>query len=265
MLASIGLADLPMNEAAVPEAERSAVIAVIAYLVAASIAATSTGLVPVEREVVHELAFGDRGTAVATLNEGLTRAGFHAEEGDAFGKKTRHAVYAFQKLHGLSTTGRFTAFMWDLLTETPDLPERPEADRIEIDLDRQVLYVVEDQQVVLIVPVSSGSGNPYVGSNGRLQIANTPEGVFRFQRRIRGLRQAPLGTLYNPYYFLGGIALHGSPSVPNYPASHGCVRVTMWDMDLLLNYLEVGQTIYVYGGETSPPAATPSQSSSSFF
>ena len=240
-------------------------IGVIAYLVAVSIAASSTGLGPGETQVVHELAFGDRGAAVATLNEGLTRAGFHADEGDVFGKKTRHAVYAFQKLHDLATTGTFTAFMWDLLTGPPDLPERPEANRIEIDLGRQVLYVVEDQQVVLIVPVSSGSGNPYVGSNGRRQIASTPEGVFRFQRRIRGLRQAPLGTLYNPYYFLGGIALHGSPSVPNYPASHGCVRVTMWDMDLLLNYLEVGQTIYVYGGRTSAPAGTPSRSSSSFF
>ena len=106
---------------------------------------------------------------------------------------------------------------------------------------------------MLVLPISSGSGDPYVGSNGRRQIATTPEGVFRFQRRILGIRRATLGTLYNPYYFLGGIAVHGSPSVPNHPASHGCVRVTLWDMELLLDYLEVGQTIYVYGGATQIP------------
>ncbi len=59
--------------------------------------------------------------------------------------------------------------------------------------------------------------------------------------------------LYNPFYFRGGYAVHGSPSVPNYPASHGCIRVTMWDMDLLLDYLEIGQTVYLYGQSTLAP------------
>ncbi len=62
-----------------------------------------------------------------------------------------------------------------------------------------------------------------------------------------------LGELYNPYYFLGGYAIHGSPSVPNYPASHGCIRVTNWDMDLLREHLEVGQTLYIYGFRTEAP------------
>jgi len=41
------------------------------------------------------------------------------------------------------------------------------------------------------------------------------------------LPEAPLGKLYNPVYFVGGIAVHGAPSVPNRPASHGCVRIPM--------------------------------------
>jgi hypothetical protein len=32
--------------------------------------------------------------------------------------------------------------------------------------------------------------------------------------------------MYNPVFFIGGsYAIHGDTSVPNYPASHGCVRI----------------------------------------
>jgi len=235
------------------------VTGLVAYLVAVSIAVSAGGSAPDSGRARQSLSFRDTGPAVAFLNDALTEAGFNADEGDVFGKKTRHAVYAFQKHHELPTSGEFTAFMWDLLDDPIELPRRQEADRVEVDLGKQVLYVVRSGEVVVILPVSSGSGDGYIGSNGRRQIADTPEGVFKFQRRILGVRKAPLGTLYNPYYFRGGIAVHGSPSVPNYPASHGCIRTTLWDMELLLDHLEIGQTIYVYGEQKRPPQddATP--------
>ncbi len=59
--------------------------------------------------------------------------------------------------------------------------------------------------------------------------------------------------MWNPYYFWRGFAIHGSPSVPNYPASHGCIRVTMWDMDLLVSHFEIGQRVYIYGKRKAPP------------
>ena len=226
--------------------------AVLAYVVAASIAIGGGALG--NASLSGDMTYGDQGSAVATLNDALSRAGFHPDAGDVFGERTRFAVYGFQKHHGLAVTGRFTPFMWDLLDDPITLPRRPESDRVEVDLGKQVLYVVQGDEVVLVVPVSSGNGDPYIGSNGRRQVANTPEGVFRFQRRILGIRKAPLGTLYNPFYFRGGIAIHGSPSVPNFPASHGCIRTTMWDMDLLLDHLEVGQTIYVYGARRVAPS-----------
>ena len=67
------------------------------------------------------------------------------------------------------------------------------------------------------------------------------------------MREAFLGQMYNPFYFLGGYAIHGSPSVPNYPASHGCIRVTMWDMDILIDRFEIGMPVYIYGLRTDPP------------
>jgi lipoprotein-anchoring transpeptidase ErfK/SrfK len=44
---------------------------------------------------------------------------------------------------------------------------------------------------------------------------------------------APLGRLYRPVYFYGGYAVHGSGSIPAYPASHGCARVSNPAIDMI--------------------------------
>jgi N-acetylmuramoyl-L-alanine amidase len=144
-----------------------------------------------------------------------------------------------------------------LLDEPIELAWRPEPDRIEVDLAKQVLYVVEDREVVAIVPVSSGNGARYASEAGTLDEATTPEGSYRFQRQNRGMRVAFLGEIYNPFY--RGYAIYGSPIVPCYPASHGCIRVTMWDMDMLVDRFEVGQAVYIYGKNTKipPPGLRP--------
>jgi lipoprotein-anchoring transpeptidase ErfK/SrfK len=46
--------------------------------------------------------------------------------------------------------------------------------------------------------------------------------------------------------FHGNFAIHGYPSVPVYPASHGCVRVPMWLADWLYGQSPVGERIYIY-------------------
>ena len=67
-------------------------------------------------------------------------------------------------------------------------------------------------------------------------------------RQIDGLREAPLGTLWRPKYFNGGIAIHGSPSIPGQPASHGCARLHDAAMDLLWDddLVPVGTPVWVY-------------------
>ncbi len=201
----------------------------------------------------QSLGYGDEGAWVAELNDQLTAAGFHADASETFGRRTRHAVYAFQKHHGLRTDGRFTNAMWSLLEEPIALPLRQERNRIEVDLGKQVLYLVEEGQVSLVLPISSASGGTYRHSSGSIARAVTPEGKFSFDRKVNGWRRSYLGSLYNPFYFRGGYAIHGSTSVPNYPASHGCIRLTMWDMDVVKTKIELGWTIYVYGKRTEAP------------
>lgn len=55
-----------------------------------------------------------------------------------------------------------------------------------------------------------------------------------------------LGLLYYPSYILNGIAIHGSPSIPARPASHGCIRVPMFAAKELSSLLPVGMEVVIY-------------------
>ena len=196
---------------------------------------------------------GDQGPWVAELNERLAAAGFNPDDADVYGRETRHAIFAFQKHHGLATTGDFTSDMWPLLDEEIALPYRHELNRVEVDLAKQVMYIIENGKVDMVVTISSASGGTYRHHSGGWAVASTPEGRYVFDRTVDGWRHAFLGSLYNPFYFKGGYAIHGSSSVPNHPASHGCVRVTTWDMDVIKHKIELGWPIYLYGKRTEAP------------
>ncbi|HUR48214.1 MAG TPA: L,D-transpeptidase, partial [Acidimicrobiales bacterium] len=83
---------------------------------------------------------------------------------------------------------------------------------------------------------------------GDCATAVTPGGSFKITRRIPGWRTSRLGQLYNPLYFNGGIAIHGAPSVPAYPASHGCVRIPMHSARWFPDTVPNGTPVYVIGG-----------------
>jgi lipoprotein-anchoring transpeptidase ErfK/SrfK len=101
---------------------------------------------------------------------------------------------------------------------------------VEIDLKRQLLMIVEDGQIKQTFNTSTGSNENYE-RDGNTYRAVTPTGRYKVSRQIDGMRNAPLGQLWRPKYFNGGIAVHGAPSVPGYPASHGCARVSMAAMN----------------------------------
>jgi lipoprotein-anchoring transpeptidase ErfK/SrfK len=67
-------------------------------------------------------------------------------------------------------------------------------------------------------------------------------------RQVNALDRGPLGDLWRPKYFNGGIAVHGSPSIPGYPASHGCARVSNAAIDWIwsTNAVPVGTLVWVY-------------------
>jgi PKD repeat protein len=190
------------------------------------------------RVPLPRLVLGARSPIVAQLGDRLRRLHFAAPYGATFDSRMLDAVYAFQKVRGLPRTGAVDGRFWAALTAAriPGPRYAQPASHLEINKERQVLYVVRGSRVALIVPVSTA------GLPGKF----TPIGRFSIYRKVLGFDPSPLGTLYDPMYFTGGYAIHGNPSVPPYPASHGCVRVPMWVAPQLYQTNPYGETVYVY-------------------
>jgi peptidoglycan hydrolase-like protein with peptidoglycan-binding domain len=186
-----------------------------------------------------QLAEGASGSSVSALRARLAALGYEVPPASgSFDTALLDAVYAFQKVQGLPRTGVASPAVWAKLNHPFEpRPRYPgPADHIEVDKTRQVLYVVRGGRVRTIVPVSTA------GIPGHF----TPTGRFAIYRKVVGFDPSPLGTLYDPMYFTGGYAIHGNPSVPPYPASHGCIRVPMWIAPLLYAANDYGETVYVY-------------------
>jgi peptidoglycan hydrolase-like protein with peptidoglycan-binding domain len=167
---------------------------------------------------------------------------------------TSQAVIAFQKVQGLPRTGRATPEVLAAVNAAsqpePMMPDGG-ADRVEIDLKRQVLFLYQDGALVRTLMVSTGGGYRYC-VDGECARAITPGGSFRVGVKILGKHTSKLGVLYNPLFFNGGIAIHGEPAVPTYPASHGCVRIPMSDSRWFYDTVTKGTPVYVLGGATAP-------------
>lgn len=164
-----------------------------------------------------------------------------------FDSASRHALIAFQKVERRARTGKLTPQELNALrTATRPLPRYKHNAHVEIDLERQVLFVIgEDGTVFRILPVSTGNGERYM-DHGQIHRARTPTGSFRVQRKIKGWRLSSLGLLYYPSYIVNGIAVHGSLSIPTRPASHGCIRVPMFAAKELSFLLPVGMEVLIY-------------------
>jgi lipoprotein-anchoring transpeptidase ErfK/SrfK len=161
---------------------------------------------------------------------------------------TRHAMTAFQKVEGRKRTGVLSAADLEALhfAKAPRAKFQTGAAHIEVDISRQVLFLADSAgTVVRILPVSTGNGARYF-DQGKWQVAHTPRGEFRIERKLNGVRRASLGNLYYPNYFHGGVAIHGSNSIPPYPASHGCVRIPRFADRAFSAMVHVGMEVFVY-------------------
>ena len=164
-----------------------------------------------------------------------------------FDSASRHALMAFQKVEGRPRTGNLTRAELEALQKA----SRPQPRdggyvHIEIDLTRQVLFVIDETgSVSRILSVSSGNERRYV-DHGQVHRAHTPRGTFKVLRKINGWRLSSLGLMYYPSYIVNGVAVHGSASVPAQPASHGCIRVPMFAAKELSRLMPVGIEVIVY-------------------
>ncbi len=207
---------------------------------------------------------GMQGEAVRALQERLVALRYDPGKVDGrYGGGLTSAVMAFQKVHGLPRNGRATPDVLAAIAAATDpAPMLPDGGptRIEVDFKRQVLFLWRDGALLRILPVSTGNGKRYC-AEGRCGVAVTPSGSYRVERRQAGKRRSYLGLLYDPLYFKGGYAIHGSPSVPASPASHGCVRIPLHMSRWFYDNVPDRTPVYLIGGRNPatplPPEPPP--------
>ena len=163
-----------------------------------------------------------------------------------FDAASRSALVAFQKWEGRTVTGRLTIDELQAI-RTSVAPKAREIGygHVEVDLDRQVLLLINNEGRVRVLPVSTGSGNTFI-DEGQTSIAYTPRGRFLVYEKEVGWGNGPLGATYYANFISGGVAIHGSRSVPTQPASHGCIRIPMFAAREVSKLLKLGTIVLVY-------------------
>jgi hypothetical protein len=181
---------------------------------------------------------GSEGSLVSILEARLTALHYPCGPVDGvYDRRTRDAVMAFEKVEGLRRDGSVGAKVWEHLfsARTPSPRRSLGGTRAEVDVTRQVLFMITDNRVWKIVHVSTG----------RL---GTRTGHFTVGVKYEGWVQCVTldGEMYYPSYIVSKTAIHGYRSVPPYPASHGCVRVPVWTAVELYEQLPKGTPVDVY-------------------
>jgi hypothetical protein len=191
------------------------------------------------RSTARSLSAGAAGPDVRALTRRLGLLGIRVPGlSSTFSYELTDSVIAFQKAYRLARTGIVGPETWRALGRVQALQpryRRPAA-HIEVDKTRQILLDVRNGEVVAVLPVSSGA------------TGNTPEGKHRIRwKALATTTWLGPAILYRTMTFYGNsFAIHGFPSVPAYPASHGCVRIPIWAADWLYDRSRVGETVYVY-------------------
>lgn len=224
-----------------------------------TVTAPTTTVVAVEKVALgRTLRQGMRGQDVELLQERLVELKFDPGKPDGvFGPATAQAVWAFQKLVlGAKPTGQITPESWDaIFGDVVVAPRRTKTTptHFEVYLPEQTAVLFKDGVAVLISHISTGDNKEWCSEEvGKCGLSKTPGGVFKFYRRQADWWEGSLGRMYNPVYFNYGIAVHGMTSVPNYPASHGCIRIPMHTAKYFPDLVKRGDQVFVFDGVKEP-------------
>lgn len=183
---------------------------------------------------------GSSAAWVRALRSGLRFRGVFVPRTGSFDSRMGDSVIAFHKAYGRSRTTTFEARDWTLLTRSRVVArDTSRGLHIEVDKGRQILMQVRDGRPISIIHISSG------------RTGNTPAGHHKVLWKGLMVPSFYETLLYRSMAFQGGFAIHGYPSVPTSPASHGCVRVPMWIANSLYQSTPVGTPVYVYAGPGS--------------
>lgn len=184
---------------------------------------------------------------VKEAEQRLTELGYWSGRVDGvFDSASQFALIAFQKWERRAITGKLTLEEIEALRAAAKPAARETGyEHVEVDVDRQVLILVNQDGSVSVLPVSTGSGETFA-NQGQQSIAYTPRGRFVVYDKTYGWEDGALGSVYYANYISGGVAIHGYLTVPNQPASHGCIRIPMFAAIKVSKLMPVGTIVLVY-------------------
>jgi hypothetical protein len=178
---------------------------------------------------------GESSRMARMLQRGLGRLHYAVPSTGVYDAGTARAVLAWRKVNGQArTTFASEALIRAVLAGRGGFRVRYPKDgkHVEADLSRQVLALIEGRRVRRIYHTSSGtSATP------------TVLGRFKVYRKQPGTNAK--GMVHSSY-FIRGYAVHGYPSVPTFPASHGCLRVPIPDALAIYDWMSMGTVVRVY-------------------
>jgi hypothetical protein len=178
---------------------------------------------------------GQCGPVVVGFKQAMRKMGYIANSGSCFGDKTGRGVLAYRKVNDMTRSMRAGAgLVKSAFGGKGEYKVRhPEAgEHVEAPLSKQVLVFAKGDKPFAVYPISSGKSS-----------TPTVTGHFTFIRTEPGYNSH---GMYYSFYFYGGYAVHGYESVPDYPASHGCLRTFIADQPEIYNRIHYGEDIFVW-------------------
>jgi L,D-transpeptidase catalytic domain len=177
-----------------------------------------------------------KGPTARLFNRSLQEQGFHTgTKGARVTMGTRLAIKAFRKTNRMARSYSYkpSIFRALLMGKGGFEPRHNEGRHVEVDISRQVMSLIEGDKPRHTFHVSTGASS-----------TPTVRGKFRFYMKQAGYNAK---RMYFSVYFIRGYATHGYNPVPNYNASHGCVRNPIPFSRFIYNWIQIGMPIYVYG------------------
>lgn len=178
---------------------------------------------------------GQCGDVVVGFKKAMRKMGYIVNSGRCFGGKTARGVLAYRKVNDMDRSSRAgAALVKAVFAGKGEYHVRyPGAgEHLEAPLSKQVLVFAKGDKPFAIYPISSGKPS-----------TPTVTGHFQFIRTEPGYNSE---GMYYAFYFYNGYAVHGYASVPDYAASHGCLRTYIADQPEIFNRIHYGEDIYIW-------------------
>jgi L,D-transpeptidase-like protein len=178
---------------------------------------------------------GECSKVVKGFKKAMAKMGYVAGDGSCFNGRLGREVLAYRKVNDMDRSQKAGAGLVKSVFGGKGAyhVRYPKAgEHAEVPLSKQVLVLIKNGKPFAIYPVSTGKPS-----------TPTITGHYTFYRQEPGYNSE---GMYYSFYWHNGYAVHGYAEVPDYAASHGCVRTFIADQPRIYEQLHYGESIFVF-------------------